>query len=948
MIGRVIYRFALLIVAIWALAGVAGNSLAPPIEQVVAQEDQPFLPAGTTTSHAVQRSAAAFSESPTDNVGYVVLERDAPLTDQDRAYYDQLVAALRADTAHVFNVMDWWRLPPDAEAGVSDDKHVVTAGVRLSGAVGTTEAVDSIVAARGVITNLHPPDGLHVYVTGPGPTIMDEFAEVDRQMQVITGITLGILFILLFIVFRSLITALVPLVSVLLALAVAKPMISFLAAKELISISLFSLSVSVAVIVGAGTGFSTFLIGRYHERRRQYYDPPEALADAYRGVAPAIVGSTLMVVAPLGAVGWLSLARISLFATTGVLCAIGVLAVGAAALSLTPALIALAGRADLMKPPQRRNVRRRWRRIGTHVARWPAPILVASGVFVLIMMIGLPGVPIGWDETASTSGDTEANRGYRAVDAHFAPNQLQPDVVTIETDHDVRSPAGLSAIERVTGAIMGISGVRMVQSASHPSGMVSKQAALSTTGGNVGDKLDDFSDQITAREATFAGLDTAVGDLVNGLDMIQSGMGAGAYAVGGVSLAVHLTQQAAEKVRARAADVSEIFDPLRSYVGAIQECRTTPVCAAAQEAVQWASAVVDRCSRMVESVEELAKATVEAAAGVGAPGLPTLMTSVLADMGKIRSQAAGVREVLANPRPVPTQDLSDHLQRLVSVSQGSIGTDLYASRKILTDPAMQPALNHFFSPDGHATRLLVYGKGSEWGNDGAVRARTIAAVVAEGTKDGVLKATSIELTGVGPATRDLQDIVNADLTMMALITLAVVLVIAALLLRSPIAGLVVLATIAASYVCALGASVLIWHRLLHHELHWAVPPIAFVSMVGIASAGNLLFALRIREGLTAGLRTSIIRAFAATGVVVTAGGVVVGITMLALTTSSVLSIAQIGVTVGLGLLLNALIVRAFVLPAMMVVLDRWLWWPRRSAEEEDEDEDEFERVSAAR
>jgi RND superfamily putative drug exporter len=64
--------------------------------------------------------------------------------------------------------------------------------------------------------------------------------------------------------------------------------------------------------------------------------------------------------------------------------------------------------------------------------------------------------------------------------------------------------------------------------------------------------------------------------------------------------------------------------------------------------------------------------------------------------------------------------------------------------------------------------------------------------------------------------------------------------------------------------------------------------------------------------------------------------------MLALGASSVLSLAQIGVTVGLGLLLNALVVRAFVLPAMMVVLDRWLWWPRQSAS----DEQQLEPVTA--
>ncbi len=112
-------------------------------------------------------------------------------------------------------------------------------------------------------------------------------------------------------------------------------------------------------------------------------------------------------------------------------------------------------------------IQRQFRRLGTHVARWPAPILVASGVFVLIMMIALPRVPIGWDEAAATPSAAESNRGYRAADRHFAPNQLLPTQVMIETDHDIRNPAGLTAIERITAAIMAIGGVRMVQSATY-------------------------------------------------------------------------------------------------------------------------------------------------------------------------------------------------------------------------------------------------------------------------------------------------------------------------------------------------------------------------------------------------------------------------------------------------------------------------------------------------
>jgi putative drug exporter of the RND superfamily len=85
--------------------------------------------------------------------------------------------------------------------------------------------------------------------------------------------------------------------------------------------------------------------------------------------------------------------------------------------------------------------------------------------------------------------------------------------------------------------------------------------------------------------------------------------------------------------------------------------------------------------------------------------------------------------------------------------------------------------------------------------------------------------------------------------------------------------------------------------------------------------------MRIREEADAGLSTGIVRAFAATGGVVTTAGIVFGITMFALAGSSVLSIAQIGTTIGVGLLLDTLVVRTFVLPSLFALLGRWFWWP---------------------
>jgi RND superfamily putative drug exporter len=108
-----------------------------------------------------------------------------------------------------------------------------------------------------------------------------------------------------------------------------------------------------------------------------------------------------------------------------------------------------------------------------------------------------------------------------------------------------------------------------------------------------------------------------------------------------------------------------------------------------------------------------------------------------------------------------------------------------------------------------------------------------------------------------------------------------------------------------------------------------VAPISFIALVAVGADYNLLLAMRIREEAQAGLGTGLSRAFAATGGVVTIAGIVFGITMFALAGSSVLSIAQIGVTIGVGLMLDTLVVRTFVLPALVALLGRWFWWPTR-------------------
>lgn len=226
---------------------------------------------------------------------------------------------------------------------------------------------------------------------------------------------------------------------------------------------------------------------------------------------------------------------------------------------------------------------------------------------------------------------------------------------------------------------------------------------------------------------------------------------------------------------------------------------------------------------------------------------------------------------------------------------------------------------------------MVYGDGHEWGTDGAQRAEQIQTAIREATKEGTLTPTAVNLAGVGSVTHDLQTLVQRDLVLLIAATLVLIAVIIAAMLRSPVAAIAVVGTVIASYAATLGVSVLIWQYLLGYQLHWAVMPISFIALVAVGADYNLLLVMRIQEEAHAGMRTGLIRAFAGTGGVVTTAGIVFGITMFALTTSTVLSVAQIGVTIGVGLLLDTLVVRTFLMPPLIVLLGRWFWWPQQIA-----------------
>ncbi|HZB51567.1 MAG TPA: MMPL family transporter [Mycobacteriales bacterium] len=178
---------------------------------------------------------------------------------------------------------------------------------------------------------------------------------------------------------------------------------------------------------------------------------------------------------------------------------------------------------------------------------------------------------------------------------------------------------------------------------------------------------------------------------------------------------------------------------------------------------------------------------------------------------------------------------------------------------------------------------------------------------------------------------DTRDAAGRDRRVIVPLVLGVVLVVLGLLLRSLVAPVVLVATVVASFFSALGAGWLVSDRLLDYPaLDLSVPLLSFLFLVALGVDYNIFLTTRAREeAARRGTRSGVVVALAATGGVITSAGVLLAAVFTVLGVLPVVLLTQIGVIVALGVLLDTLLVRSVLVPALATRLGRRFWWPSR-------------------
>ncbi|MGB8402568.1 MAG: RND family transporter [Mycobacterium sp.] len=980
-LGKFVVRRPVLTIVAWLGVAVTLFLIVPPLGDVATRHPPDFLPNDAPTLVAGKAMKGAFHEADAGNVAIIVLTNEKGLTKADEVVYRKLVDKLNADKQNVLSTQDFIHIPELRQVMTSKDNKAWQLPVSMSGTMGTGPGQaayrNALELARGVVDGTH----LKFNVVGASATLED-INEIGVHDQHLIEASTGILvFSILMIVYRSIVAMLLPLATIGVSLVVAQQVV---AALGLIGLGLSpqTIVLMTGMMMGAGTDYAIFLFSRYQELVRSGEDSDDALVSSLTSIGEVIAGSAGTVAITFLA---LSFTKLGVFATVGPALSVTVLIGFLASVTLLPAIIILVGRRGWIKP-RKDTTGRFWRRSGVNIVRRPITHLAASLVILLALAGSATLIEYNYDNRKDLPAEAESNLGYAALNKHFPVSSTMQQFILIESPHDLRAPKSLADMEQLAQRISQLPNIDTVRGITRPTGDVLEQAKATFQAGEVGGKLHEASDLISANDGNLSKLTDGAYQLAAALnqirDQVNSSVGPiksmlGQIAAlegqtGGANSLDQLSKTAklmatmgtlGDAVGSQLVSVGDIYHWSGQALTLLNQtplCPVQPACVQVRDGLQG---IVDgndpdSVNKIIhlghilqgyrsdpgvdDHIRQAGSSLDSAVSGLQALGIydPAGLTAKLNQL----TQGAGL---LADS----SKALADGVKLLVDQTRGMGGglnqasqfllgmkhnantpqmAGFYVPPEILTRNEFEKAATLFVSPDGHTVRYLVQTALDPFGVPAMDQTNAIVKAAETALPNTTLSDAKISMVGFSTVNRDIRNYYNSDIQYIVIVTLIVVFLILVQLLRAIVAPLYLVMSVVLSYGSALGIGVVFFQFILGQGISWSTPGMCFLVLVAVGADYNLLLISRIRDEAKYGVRSAIVKTVGATGGVITSAGLIFAASMLSMTVSSIRTGVQIGFIIGVGLLLDTFLVRTITVPAIAALLGDANWWPSKS------------------
>jgi len=501
---------------------------------------------------------------------------------------------------------------------------------------------------------------------------------------------------------------------------------------------------------------------------------------------------------------------------------------------------------------------------------------------------------------------------------------MMPEILLLESDHDLRNPADMIVLNKVAKGVLAVPGVSTVQSVTRPEGIPLQHTTIpwivsisqSSQQINMAFQKDRMEDMLKQAE-----------ELRKMIVIMQHMYGLMKELVATTHDLVgktHEMQEITNELRDKISDFEDFFRPIRSYFYWERHCYDIPICFSLRsifDAIDGVDEITDKLKELVADLDQM---------DVLLPQMVMLLPPMIESMQSMRTMMLTMHSTMAGVLG-QMESQGNNSAAMGQAFDASRNEDsFYLPPGIINDSeAFKRVEKIFLSADGKDARMLISQKGNPATPEGLSRVEPMKTAAEEALKGTPLEDAKIYLTGTAAITKDIVDGAKWDLLIAGVAAICLIFIIMLIMTRSFIAALVIVGTVLLSMGASYGLSVLVWQNLLGIQLHWTVLSTSVIVLLAVGSDYNLLLVSRMKEELAAGINTGIIRAMAGTGKVVTNAGLVFAFTMASMGVSDLRSVAQTGTTIGLGLLFDTLVVRAFMTPSVAALLGRWFWWPQQ-------------------
>jgi RND superfamily putative drug exporter len=188
--------------------------------------------------------------------------------------------------------------------------------------------------------------------------------------------------------------------------------------------------------------------------------------------------------------------------------------------------------------------------------------------------------------------------------------------------------------------------------------------------------------------------------------------------------------------------------------------------------------------------------------------------------------------------------------------------------------------------------------------------------------------------GTSPAVTDVRNVMSSDLARISIFVLGGIFLVLVMLLRAIVAPIYLLLTVLLSLSATIGATTLAFQYIGGESgvVFW-VPFLILTLLIGLSTDYNILLISRVREEAshTGDFRLAVDTAVERTGSIITTCGLILAGSFGTMMLASISGLREIGFAISVGVLVDTFLIRSIMVPALVVLVGRFSWWPSRQA-----------------